>query len=219
MRCKACETRTHEREVPSMAVDVQRTGMLLIISGPSGTGKGTLVEKLMKSDSSFRFSCSVTTREPRTGEIDGVHYHFVTGEQFDQLVSQNAFLEHATVHGNRYGTLRKPVEEMMAQGQNVLLDIDTQGAINVMENAKDYVSIFILPPSFTELRKRLEARNTDAPDVIERRMRNARGEVARLDRYQYTIINDDLDTAFTQLHQIVEAEKLRSTRCKITIPE
>lgn len=202
-----------------MAVEVQRTGMLLIISGPSGTGKGTLVEKLMQSDPSFRFSCSVTTREPRVGEIDGVHYHFVSVEEYNQLVAENAFLEHATVHGNHYGTLRKPIEDMMAQGQNVLLDIDTQGAINVMENAQDYVSIFILPPSFTELRKRLEGRSTDAPDVIERRMNNARGEVAKIDRYQYSIVNDDLEVAYAQLRQIVEAEKLRTNRCKVIIPE
>ena len=202
-----------------MAVEAQRTGMLLIISGPSGTGKGTLVDKLMKADPSFRFSCSVTTREPRTGEIDGVHYHFVTQEKYDQLVQENAFLEYATVHGNCYGTLRKPIEDMMAQGQNVLLDIDTQGAFNVMENADEYVSIFILPPSYTELRRRLEDRNTDAPDVIERRMNNARGEVAKADRYQYSIVNDDLETAYQQLRQIVEAEKQRTNRCQYTIPE
>jgi len=202
-----------------MAVDAQRTGMLLIISGPSGTGKGTLVEKLMKDDPSFRFSCSVTTRDPRVGEIDGVHYHFVTVEEYDRLVKENAFLEHATVHGNHYGTLRKPIEDMMAQGQNVLLDIDTQGAINVMENTDDYVSIFILPPSFTELRRRLEARNTDAPDVIERRMNNARGEVAQADCYQFSVVNDDLEIAYEQLKQIVESEKQRTTRCKFTIPE
>lgn len=202
-----------------MAVEVQRTGMLLIISGPSGTGKGTLVEKLMKADPTFRFSCSVTTRAPRVGEIDGVHYHFVSVEEYERLVAENAFLEHATVHGNYYGTLRKPIEDMMAQGQNVLLDIDTQGAINVMENADDYVSIFILPPSYTELRKRLEGRGTDAPEVIERRMNNARGEILKVDRYQYSIVNDDLETAYEQLKQIVECEKQRTTRCKYTIPE
>ena len=100
-----------------MAVKIERTGMLLIISGPSGTGKGTLVKKLMDSDPSFRFSCSVTTRAPRVGEIDGVHYHFVSVEEYERLVAENAFLEHATVHGNHYGTLRKPVEEMMERGE------------------------------------------------------------------------------------------------------
>ena len=202
-----------------MAVEVQRTGMLLIISGPSGTGKGTLVKKLMDSDPSFRFSCSVTTRAPREGEIDGVHYHFVSVEKYNRLVAENAFLEHATVHDNHYGTLRKPVEDLMAQGLNVLLDIDPQGAINVMENASDYVSVFILPPSYEELRTRLHTRNTDDSAVIERRLNNARGEVQKIDRYQYFLVNDDLETAFAQLQSIVNAEKQRIKRCKVTISE
>ena len=202
-----------------MAVKIERTGMLLIISGPSGTGKGTLVKKLMDNDPTFRFSCSVTTRKPRVGEIDGVHYHFVTNEEYDRLLEDNAFLEHATVHANRYGTLRKPVEEMMQNGDNVLLDIDPQGAISVMENAEDYVSVFILPPSFEDLRVRLHTRNTDDPVEIERRLNNARGEVKKVDRYQYAVVNDDLELAFSQLQAIVNAEKLRTTRCKTTITE
>ena len=202
-----------------MAVKIERTGMLLIISGPSGTGKGTLVKKLMDNDPTFRFSCSVTTRKPRTGEIDGVHYHFVSVEEYEKLVAENAFLEYATVHGNHYGTLRKPVEEMMARGDNVLLDIDPQGAISVMENAADYVSVFILPPSFEDLRVRLHTRNTDDPVEIERRLKNARGEVQKVDRYQYAVVNDDLDLAFCQLQSIVNVEKLRTKRCKTTITE
>ena len=173
-----------------MAVKFERTGMLLIISGPSGTGKGTLVKKLMDSDPSFRFSCSVTTRKPRDNEIEGVHYHFVTEEAFDRLVSENAFLEHATVHGHRYGTLRAPVERLMA----------------------DYVSVFILPPSFEDLRVRLHTRNTDDPVEIERRLKNARGEVQKIDRYQYAVVNDNLELAFAQLQSIANAEKHRTTR-------
>jgi len=202
-----------------MAVKIERTGMLLIISGPSGAGKGTLVKKLMDSDPTFRFSCSVTTRKPRVGEIDGVHYHFVSVEEYERLVAENAFLEHATVHGNHYGTLRKPVEEMMKKGDNVLLDIDPQGAISVMENAEDYVSVFILPPSFEDLRVRLHTRNTDDPVEIERRLTNARGEVKKVDRYQYAVVNDDLELAFCQLQSIVNAEKLRTKRCRTTIDE
>lgn len=202
-----------------MAVITERTGMLLIISGPSGTGKGTLVNKLMESDPSFRFSCSVTTRAPRVGEIEGVHYHFVTVEEYNRMVENNEFLEHATVHGNHYGTLKKPVEELMKQGYNVLLDIDPQGAISVMENAQDYVSVFILPPSFEALRVRLHTRNTDDPVEIERRLNNARGEVKKVDRYQYSIINDDLELAFCQLQSIVNAEKLRTKRCRNTITD
>lgn len=202
-----------------MAVNTQRTGMLLIISGPSGTGKGTLVKKLMDSDPSLRFSCSVTTRAPRVGEVDGVDYHFITDEEYARLIADNRFLEHATVHDHHYGTLRKPVEDMMQQGHNVVLDIDTQGAISVMENAEDYVSVFILPPSFKELRERLVNRKTDAPDVIERRLNNARGEVQQAHRYQYSIVNDDLEVAYAQLKTIVEAEKLRTNRCKHTITD
>lgn len=202
-----------------MAVSVERTGMLLIISGPSGTGKGTLVKKLMENDPSFRFSCSVTTRKPRVGEVDGIHYYFVSDEEYDKLVAEGAFLEHATVHGHHYGTLRKPVEEMMQKGCNVLLDIDPQGAISVMENAADYVSVFILPPSFEDLRVRLHTRNTDDPVEIERRLNNARGEVKKVDRYQYALINDDLELAFSQLQAIVNAEKLRTKRYKPTITD
>lgn len=202
-----------------MAVKIQRTGMLLIISGPSGTGKGTLVKKLMDSDPSFRFSCSVTTRKPRDGEIDGVHYHFVTDEAYEQMVLEGQFLEHATVHGHHYGTLRAPVEELMAQGYNVLLDIDPQGAISVMENASDYVSVFILPPSFEDLRVRLHTRNTDDPVEIERRLGNARGEVQKIDRYQYAVVNDNLELAFSQLQSIANAEKHRTTRFHPQITE
>lgn len=202
-----------------MAVTIKRRGMLLIISGPSGTGKGTLVKKLMENDPTFRLSCSLTTRKPRHGEVEGVHYHFVSEEEYQRLVDENAFLEHATVHGHHYGTLRKPVEEMMQRGDNVLLEIDPQGAISVMENAKDYVSVFILPPSFEDLRVRLHTRNTDDPVEIERRLNNARGEVKKADRYQYAIINDDLELAFAQLQAIVNAEKLRTIRYQPTISE
>lgn len=202
-----------------MAVTIQRIGMLLIISGPSGTGKGTLVKKLMDSDPSIRFSCSVTTRMPREGEIEGVHYHFVSDAEYAQMVERGEFLEHATVHGHSYGTLRAPVEKLMQEGYNVLLDIDPQGAISVMENADDYVSVFILPPSFDDLRIRLHTRNTDDPVEIERRLRNARNEVKNIHRYQYAVINDNLELAFTQLQYIVNAEKQRTNRFKPTINE
>ncbi len=202
-----------------MAVKINRRGMLLIISGPSGVGKGTFVKKLLGLDPDFELSCSVTTRQPREGEIDGVHYHFITDEKYDQLLAEDAFLEHATVHGNRYGTLRKPVEELLAQGKHVILEIDPQGAIAVMENADEYVSIFILPPSYYELRRRLTERKTDEPDVIERRMRNARAELAKIDRYQYAVVNDDLDAAFEELLTIVRAEKQRTVRYMPVIPE
>ena len=195
-----------------MPIDARKIGMLLIISGPSGTGKGTLCSRLLSGDPSFRFSCSVTTRAPRQGEMEGVHYHFITEARYDELLAEDAFLEHATVHGHRYGTLKAPVEERRQQGYNVLLDIDPQGAMTVMESAKDYVSVFILPPSFAELRVRLHTRNTDDPAEIERRLRNARQEVLNIGKYQYAVINDDLDLAFSQLQSIVNAEKQRTNR-------
>ncbi len=202
-----------------MGVIVKRKGMLLIISGPSGTGKGTLVKKLMESDPSISFSCSATTRAPRPGEIDGVHYHFIDDTAYDCLLSEDAFLEHATVHGHRYGTLKREVEEQLASGKNVLLDIDPQGAINVMNHVCDYVSVFILPPSFSALRVRLHTRNTDDPVEIERRLRNARREVLNIGKYHYAVVNDDLELAFSQLQSIVNAEKQRTTRFCPTILE
>ncbi len=202
-----------------MGVIVKRVGMLLIISGPSGTGKGTLVKRLMESDPSIAFSCSVTTRAPRVGEIEGIHYHFVDEAEYDHMLENDEFLEHATVHGHRYGTPRKQVEQLIAQGKNVLLDIDPQGALAVMANAKDYVSIFILPPSFSALRVRLHTRNTDDPVEIERRLRNARKEVLNISKYQYAVINDDLELAVFQLQNIVNAEKQRTNRFLPTILE
>ncbi len=198
---------------------INRKGMLLIISGPSGVGKGTFVKELLRVDPSYKLSCSVTTRGPRVGEIEGIHYHFITDERYDELLAEDAFLEHATVHDNRYGTLRKPVEEALEQGQNMILEIDPQGAIEVMKNTQDYVSIFILPPSYKELRRRLTERRTDQPDVIERRMRNARLEIAQLDRYQYAVINDQLEPAFAEMLRIIEGEKQRTVRYMPEIPE
>ena len=202
-----------------MGVIVKRRGMLLIISGPSGTGKGTLVKKLMESDPSIGFSCSVTTRAPRPGEIEGIHYHFIDDAEYDRMLAEDAFLEHATVHGHRYGTQKKQVEQMLACGKNVLLDIDPQGALSIMDSVADYVSVFILPPSFNALRVRLHTRNTDDPVEIERRLRNARREVLNINRYQYALINDDLELAYSQLQAIVNAEKQRTTRFMPTILE
>lgn len=190
----------------------QRKGMLIVISGPSGTGKGTLVERLMENDTSIHFSVSATTRARRENEIDGVHYHFVSEKEYDRLLEADAFLEHATVHGHRYGTLLQPIEEGIERGENILLDIDPQGAVNVMRKKPDCVSIFILPPSYEALRVRLHTRNTDDPGEIARRLGNARGEVAQIGRYQYAIVNDDLQMAYEQLYHIVAAEKQRTTR-------
>lgn len=189
-----------------------RKGMLLVISGPSGTGKGTLAARLLREDPSFAFSVSVTTRARRSNEIEDVHYHFLSDAEYDKLLAEEAFLEHATVHGHRYGTLKSEVYERMERGQNVLLDIDPQGARAVMEKEKECVSVFILPPSYRALRVRLHTRNTDDPAEIERRLHNARGEIEQMQRYQYAIVNDELELAYAQLSAIVSAEKQRTNR-------
>lgn len=196
-----------------------RKGMLILVSGPSGTGKGTLCERLLANDEQIIFSISATTRQRRESEKNGVHYHFLSEAQFDQLLQEDNLLEYATVHDHRYGTPRKPVEEALAKGMDVLLDVDSQGAINVMRQMKDYVSIFILPPSFASLRQRLHTRNTDDEAEIKKRLRNARAEIERFVHYQYALINDDLDCAYERLCCIINAERMRTLRFHPIIPE
>ena len=189
-----------------------RKGMLLVISGPSGAGKGTLYNRVLAADPTFTFSVSYTTRGPRPGEVDGKDYCFVTEEQFRQMLDRDGFLEHAEVHGHLYGTPRQPVLDALEAGRSVMLDIDPQGALQVMDKLPDCVSVFILPPSFAELRRRLTGRGTEKPEEIERRLRNARGEVKLMGKYQYLVVNDDLEVAYRTLQGIVDAEKQRSSR-------
>ena len=190
----------------------ERKCMLIVISGPSGVGKGTIFSRLLASDPSLTFSVSATTRSPRNGETDGVDYFFITEDKYQELVKQDAFLEHATVHGHSYGTLKSQILDKLEKGLNVVLDIDPQGAKQVMAQWPDCVSIFLLPPSYDKLRQRLYGRNTDATEEIERRLKNAKGEIEQAGMYQYVVVNDDLQVALNQVTAIVTAEKQRTSR-------
>lgn len=192
-----------------------RRGLIMIMSSPSGAGKSTLTRTLSKSptETNLDLSVSVTTRPRRPSEIDGVHYHFIDRETFDQMRQHDELLEWAEVHGNGYGTPRKPVEASLKAGRDVLFDIDWQGTQQILEKAReDVVSIFILPPSMAELRSRLVRRAEDAPDVIAKRLANAREEIARWTVYDYVIVNDDLDKAYEAVRSILAAERLKRSR-------
>ena len=187
-------------------------GMLLVLSGPSGCGKGTLVRNLQEADPTFVFSISCTTRAIRPGEIPDVHYHYLTDERFDALIEQDAFLEYASVHGFRYGTLKQETEERLARGENVILDIDPQGGMNVMKKHPDCVSIFVLPPSFEVLEQRLRKRATESEEQVLLRLSNARKEVLCRGQYRYNLINDALEDAVRDLLAITRAEKHNTVR-------
>lgn len=192
---------------------IKRRGLMLVLSSPSGAGKSTISRNLLENDKSLSLSVSVTTRPRRASEIDGVHYHFLTQVQFDRMRDNEQLLEWAEVHGNCYGTPRDAAEVAMAEGRDMLFDIDWQGALQLQEKmTADVVSIFILPPSMAELRARLQRRAEDADDVIERRLANAREEIQHWREYDYVVVNDDLDRAYSAVRAIVQAERLRRDR-------
>jgi len=185
---------------------------MLILSSPSGAGKTTLTRNL-KSENNLDLSISVTTRPRRPSEIDGVHYRFIDRSAFDAMRQHNDLLEWAEVHGNGYGTPRKEVEASLAAGRDVLFDIDWQGTQQIVKKARaDVVTIFILPPSMAELRSRLVRRAEDAPEVIAKRLANARDEIARWSQYDYVIVNDDLTAAYESIKAILTAERLKRSR-------
>ncbi len=179
------------------------SGRLFILSAPSGAGKTSLANALVESDPTVEFSVSHTTRAPRPGERDGVHYHFVSMAEFERLIGEGVFLEHAQVFGNRYGTSRRAIETLLKAGQSVLLDIDWQGARAVKAQMPEAVSIFILPPSREALRERLIRRGQDSPEVIERRMREATAEMSHFHEFDHIIINDVFDAALADLRAVV----------------
>jgi guanylate kinase len=192
---------------------IRRRGLMLVLSSPSGAGKSTIARNLLESDKEFELSVSVTTRARRPSEIDGVHYHFRTRREFDILRDSEQLLEWAEVHGNCYATPREPAERAIAEGRDMLFDIDWQGAEQLRERMRgDIVSIFILPPSMRELKERLRRRAEDQDAVIEARLKNARAEIEHWRDYDYIVVNDDLDRAFASVRAIVTAERLRRDR-------
>lgn len=193
-------------------------GMLIVVSGPSGCGKGTVLAEILKSDRIF-YSVSATTRSPRPGETDGVNYYFLTKEKFEKLIEEDGMLEYASYCGNYYGTPKKPVEDMLEQGKHVILEIEVQGAMKVMEKCPEAVFVFILPPSLKELERRLNKRGTEAEDVIKKRLSEAAGEIKQAYKYKYTVINGELEKAVDDLKAIIRAEELKSTNFKNNIDE
>jgi len=191
-----------------------RRGIVLILSSPSGAGKTTLTRMLLQDRVlDLTLSISVTTRVRRTSEVDGIHYRFITQHQFETMRDQGELLEWAQVHGNFYGTPRAPVDEILAQGRDALFDIDYQGTQQVRDKMPaDTVTVFILPPSMSELRARLERRAEDSRETIERRLENARNEILRWKQYDYVLVNDDLQATFDELLAILRAERRRRPR-------
>jgi len=187
-------------------------GLLIVISGPSGTGKGTICKSLFRRRPDIFFSVSATTRLPRDGEIDGENYQFITKEKFEDMLDQDDFLEWALVYDNYYGTPQKPVMEAVAAGKDVLLEIDIQGAMKVREKAPQGVYIFIVPPSLEILRNRINNRGTDSMEVINKRMAKALGELEQFNEYNYVVINDFLEDAVDKVESIIVAEKCRADR-------
>jgi len=186
---------------------------MLVISSPSGAGKSTIARNLLENDQGLELSVSVTTRARRASEIDGVHYHFINRREFDRLKDSDSLLEWAEVHGNFYGTPREPAEVAMAEGRDMLFDIDWQGAVQLNEKMRaDIVSVFILPPSMAELKARLKRRAEDSETTIEKRLANARVEIEHWREYDFVVINDDLDKAYSEVKSIVTAERLRRDR-------
>lgn len=209
-------TQRSEHSAPERAIpfEFQPGGFLLVISGPSGVGKGTLVERLVAARPDCVFSISATTRPRRSGEQDGVQYQFLDRAEFERRREAGEFLEWAEVHGELYGTPARFADEQARAGRIVVLDVDVQGGASVRKLRPDAVSVFVYPPSLEVLRKRLEARNTDRPDVLARRLANAPGELAQYREYDYLVINDVLEEAAGRLIAVVDVERARVGRMR-----
>lgn len=194
-------------------------GLLIVISGPSGAGKGTICKALLEKRQDIEVSVSATTRNPRDGEIDGVNYHFLKKEDFLKKLEQGDFLEYAQVYGNFYGTPKSNVEEVLESGKNVILEIDIQGALKVKEKATEGVFIFILPPSMEELKQRIIKRGSETPESLMTRFKSAYKEINYVSKYNYAVVNDNVEDAVKKIEAILLAEKCRVDRLKENLLE
>lgn len=185
-----------------------------MVSAPSGAGKRTILERVRAKDADLGYSVSATTRPPRTGEVDGVDYHFLDRETFERRIASGDFLEWAEVHGNLYGTLREDLDRLLTSGKDAVLELDVQGMKNVKDAGMDVVTVFIMAPTLEELERRLQARGTDSPETIALRVANARAEIAARDRFDYVIVNERVGDATADLEAIIRAERRRSKRYK-----
>ncbi len=196
-----------------------KEGLLIVLSGPSGSGKGTVIKSLLEKRGDTVLSISMTTRAPRVGEQDGVQYYFRTRQEFEEAIANDGFLEYAEYNGNYYGTPIAPIRRWLSEGKNVILEIEVQGAEKVMVNCEDFVSIFLSVPSMEELGRRLRGRGTETEDVVLSRLANAERELTRVFRYQYVVPNDEVALAVERLNAIIDAESYRYSRMKNSILE
>ena len=187
-------------------------GLLIVMSGFSGAGKGTLMKRLLADYDDFAFSVSMTTRAPREGEVNGREYFFVSREEFEKTIAEDGLVEYAQYVGNYYGTPKAYVEEQLKKGKNVILDIEVQGAMQIKEKFPDALMVFVIPPSIEVLLKRLRARGTESEEVIQRRITQAKTECTYMDRYEYIVINDDLDTAVKEMYAMISSAKYTVSR-------
>ncbi|GIO26097.1 guanylate kinase [Ornithinibacillus bavariensis] len=191
---------------------IDEKGILFILSGPSGVGKGTVRKELFKRKTELKYSISITTREQRPGEVDGIDYFFKTNEEFESLIKQNKLLEHAKFVNNYYGTPREYVEKTLAEGYDVFLEIEVQGAMQVKHNFPEGVFIFLFPPSLEELKNRIVGRGTETEDLILNRLKEARNEIEMMDAYDYVVVNDDVDKAVNKIQSIIQSEHCKRER-------
>jgi guanylate kinase len=206
-------TRDQRESKAAGAASIRRRGFMMVLSSPSGAGKTTITHRVLERDSSLTLSVSATTRPRRPGEVHGKDYLFVTPGEFEAMVQEGAFLEHAQVFGQRYGTPAEPVLQSIEQGRDVIFDIDWQGTQQLAEKARsELVSVFILPPSMQELERRLTARAQDREDVVRKRMESAADEMSHWAEYDYVLVNHDFDDSVRRVEAIVEAERLRRER-------